>query len=247
MAELLHNYLVQNIFFQYIYGMKETTPNKNFFANLHPLQRIGLSVVFSVVVFFVLKSSQLGLLFNVVAAWCAFALSYIITSWLVMFSRSIEEIKKLAQKDDGSGAFVVIFTIVASFAAMVTVLMLVMASKTEDKNEVLRVVMCFSSVMLSWFLVHTIFTFHYAHLYYDTAKDNKSVLHEGLDFPSDEDPDYLDIAYFSFVVGMTFQVSDVEVTNKKMRRLVLLHGLIAFVLNTFVVALTINFIAGLSK
>ena len=227
--------------------MKETTPHKNFFANLHPLQRIGLSVIFSVVVFFILKNSQLGLLFNIVASWCAFALSYIITSWLVMFSRSIEEIKKLAQKDDGSGAFVIVFTIIASFAAMVTVLMLVMASKTEDKNEILRVVMCFSSVMLSWFLVHTIFTFHYAHLYYDLQKENNQEIKKGLEFPSDEEPDYLDFAYFSFVVGMTFQVSDVQITNKIMRRLVLLHGLIAFVLNTFVVALTINFIAGLSK
>ena len=227
--------------------MNKNTPSKNFFASLHPLQRIGLSFIFAIIVFFVIKNTQLGLLFTIVTSWCAFALSYILTSWLVMFSRSIAAIKKLAQKDDGSGAFVIVFTIIASFAAMITVLMLVMASKTEDKNEVLRVFMCFSSVMLSWFLVHTIFTFHYAHLYYDTAKGNNAMLHKGLDFPSPEDPDYLDFAYFSFVVGMTFQVSDVEVTEKKMRRTVLLHGLIAFVLNTFVVALTINFIAGLSK
>ncbi len=153
----------------------------------------------------------------------------------------------MAQKDDGSGVFVIVFTIIASFAAMVTVLMLVIASKTEDKNEILRVIICFSSVMLSWFLVHTIFTFHYAHLFYDVQKGDTTKQKMGLEFPSDEEPDYLDFAYFSFVVGMTFQVSDVQITNKTMRRLVLLHGLIAFVLNTFVVALTINFIAGLSK
>ncbi len=164
-----------------------------------------------------------------------------------MFSRSIADIKKMAQKDDGSGVFVIVFTIIASFAAMVTVLMLVIASKTEDKNEILRVVICFGSVMLSWFLVHTIFTFHYAHLFYDTDKANNGNLKRGLEFPKEDSPDYLDFAYFSFVVGMTFQVSDVQVTDKKMRRLVLLHGLLAFVLNTFVVALTINFLAGLSK
>ena len=187
------------------------------------------------------------MLLTIVTTWCAFAFSYIITSWMVMFSRSIAEIKKMAQKDDGSGLFVIVFTIIAAFAAMVTVLMLVIAAKTDDKNEMLRIIICFSSVMLSWFLVHTIFTFHYAHLFYDTEKTNNATLKKGLNFPCEENPDYLDFAYFSFVVGMTFQVSDVQVTDKKMRRLVLLHGLISFILNTFVVALTINFIAGLSK
>ena len=227
--------------------MKETITGKNIFLKMHPLQRIGLSFIFAVLIFFLVKNTGVGMLFTIVTAWCAFALSYIVTSWMVMFSRSIAEIKKMAQKDDGSGLFVIAFTIIASFAAMVTVLMLVIASKTEDKNEILRVVICFSSVMLSWFLVHTIFTFHYAHLFYDTEKTNTANLKEGLNFPCEDDPDYLDFAYFSFVVGMTFQVSDVEVTDKKMRRLVLLHGLISFILNTFVVALTINFIAGLSK
>ena len=227
--------------------MKEIIGGKNIFVNMHPLQRIGLSFVFALLIFLLIKNSAVGMLLIIVTTWCAFAFSYIITSWMVMFSRSIAEIKKMAQKDDGSGLFVIVFTIIASFAAMVTVLMLVIASKTEDKNEILRIIICFSSVMLSWFLVHTIFTFHYAHLFYDIETENKTNLKKGLDFPCEEDPDYLDFAYFSFIVGMTFQVSDVQVTDKKMRRLVLLHGLISFILNTFVVALTINFIAGLSK
>jgi uncharacterized membrane protein len=74
----------------------------------------------------------------------------------------------------------------------------------------------------------------------------------GLDFPNDseqneysDNPDFLDFAYFAFVVGMTFQVSDVEVTSKRFRRFVLLHGLISFVYNTVIVALTINTLAGL--
>ena len=96
-------------------------------------------------------------------------------------------------------------------------------------------------------LVNTILTFHYAHLYYDDDKTLKKQHVEVLDFPGDKDPDYIDFAYFSFVVGMTFQVSDVQITDTVMRRLVLAHALISFLLNTFVVALTVNFIAGLSK
>ncbi len=72
-------------------------------------------------------------------------------------------------------------------------------------------------------------------------------LQKGLDFPGKEKPGYLDFAYFSFVVGMTFQVSDVQITSRTIRRLVLAHGLISFFLNTFVVALTINIVAGLKN
>ncbi len=69
----------------------------------------------------------------------------------------------------------------------------------------------------------------------------------GLEFPGNAKPNYLDFAYFSFVIGCTFQVSDVEISSPKIRRVVLFHGLLSFGLNTFVVALTINLIAGLAK
>ena len=68
----------------------------------------------------------------------------------------------------------------------------------------------------------------------------------GLNFPEDNNPDYLDFAYFSFVMGCTFQVSDVEITSKRIRRIAMVHGILSFILNTFVIALTINLIAGLS-
>jgi len=103
-------------------------------------------------------------------------------------------------------------------------------------------------ILLSWSMVHTTFTFHYAHLYYDDDEDENSDADAGgLDFPKDKEPDYLDFAYFSFVIGMTFQVSDVQITRRNLRRHVLIHGLISFALNTFVVALTINLIAGFKR
>ena len=94
--------------------------------------------------------------------------------------------------------------------------------------------------------MHTIFTFHYAHLYYFKNMDDTT---EGkpLDFPGKTKPDYLDFAYFSFVIGMTFQVSDIEIPSRTIRRTVLAHSLLSFALNTFVVALTINLIAGLRQ
>ena len=99
-----------------------------------------------------------------------------------------------------------------------------------------------SSVKIS----DTIFTFHYAHLYYFKDKDD-TVDGNALEFPKEDKPDYPDFAYFAFVIGMTFQVSDVEINSRIIRRTALAHGLLAFALNTFVVALTINLIAGLKN
>ncbi len=87
----------------------------------------------------------------------------------------------------------------------------------------------------------------YAHIYYGDHKTNPGVHTGGLVFPNEDKPDYLDFAYFSFIVGMTFQVSDVVITLARLRKLVLLHSILAFGFNTVIVALTINVIASLSK
>ncbi len=227
---------------------KEKQQGSNILLRMHPLQRVALSLALAVIGFIFLRSAKFDPLFISICTWCIFALSFIITSWIIFFNRGVEQIKKYAQKEDGSRSFVILITILAALAAMVTVLLLIIDAGKDIKNEIITVPVCFLSVMLSWAMVHTILTFHYAHLYYDDDSKAPGKSHRaGLEFPNDDAPDYLDFAYFSLVVGMTFQVSDVQITDKKMRRLVLLHGLISFALNTFVVALTINFIAGLSK
>ena len=83
-------------------------------------------------------------------------------------------------------------------------------------------------------------------MYYNEEKQTKGPL-QGLDFPDEKKPDYIDFAYFSFIIGMTFQVSDVSISARGIRRTALAHALLAFALNTFVVALTINLVAGLKK
>lgn len=116
----------------------------------------------------------------------------------------------------------------------------------EKSNETLTVIASVVAMLLSWIMVHTQYVFHYAHDYYDDDDEGSGEQAEGLDFPGDEDPDYMDFAYFSFCLGSTFQVSDVDITSKLIRKIVFVHGLLAFFMNTFVVALTINIVAGLS-
>jgi uncharacterized membrane protein len=99
-------------------------------------------------------------------------------------------------------------------------------------------------MVFSWFLIHTIFTLRYAHIYYGDHPSTPEKYHGGLSFPDDATPEYIDFAYFSFVLGMTFQVSDVDITSKRFRKLALWHSLLSFGFNTIMIALTINVIAG---
>ena len=111
---------------------------------------------------------------------------------------------------------------------------------------VMMTVLAGITVVLSWLFAHTIFAVHYAHDYYNDLAESRP---PGLGFPKQneeehEDPDYWDFLYFSFVVGMTAQVSDVLVLTQRWRRVVLAHGILSFLFNTVVLALSINLLAG---
>jgi len=101
------------------------------------------------------------------------------------------------------------------------------------------------TVVASWTVTHTVFALHYAHHYYgDGPAPGGDDDRGGLAFPGDALPDYWDFLYFSFVIGMTCQVSDVQVTSRAMRRMTLLHGVLSFFFNTVILALSVNLLAG---
>ena len=103
-----------------------------------------------------------------------------------------------------------------------------------------------AAIALSWMLVHTLFALRYAHFYYhDAHKVEREHVSGGLMFPGKGSPDYLDFAYFSFVIGMTCQVSDVQISSRKMRHLAMVHGLISFAFNTAILAMFVNIVASL--
>ena len=178
-------------------------------------------------------------------SWDVFSLCYLILSWIVLVKRPVPGIRKWAKKDDGSVLFVSLLILISSFASLFTVLLLMFSQRTTAAKDNLYVPVAVAGMMLSWIMVHSIYTFHYAHMYYDADDVYPDKDAHGLEFPGDATPNYIDFAYFSFVIGCTFQVSDIEISSPKIRRVVLFHGLLSFALNTFVVALTINLIAGL--
>jgi len=216
--------------------------DRNILLSMRPLQRILLGLLASLITFLIVYNKHFDWMLIVPMLWVTFALTFIITSFVVFFKLPVSEIEKRANQEDGSRTFVFISILVTSFASMLTVLLLMLSEKMSTQ-KVLTVAISVLGMMVSWVLVHTIFTFHYANMYYFKQRNDEDGA--PLNFPGNAKPDYLDLAYFSFVIGMTFQVSDVEIASKRLRRIALVHGLLSFTLNTFVVALTINLIAGL--
>lgn len=209
---------------------------------LHQMQSIHralISVFFFLLIYLISPIKSLPLL-NLMLCWFGFCVVYICISWYTFYTMPIASIAQKAQQEDGSRLFVSLFIILVTIGCFVSVLMIIISSKDKELNDAYIIIICILAMLSSWVLVHTIYTFHYARLYYE----NKAA-GTGLEFPGGDKPDYLDFAYFSFVMGCTFQVSDVGVSSKKIRRVALFHGLLSFALNTFVVALTINIISGL--
>jgi len=218
-------------------------------VTMHPMERVLVSLGLTLVAFaglFFLRAALHPLIMYVML-WDIFALSYIATGWIVFYNRTVDEIRKWARVDDGSRAFVSFSVLLSSVASLVIVLLLMLSKEISGGSRLIYLPVAITGMLASWTMVHTTLTFHYANLYYDDAENDTTRHAGGLEFPSEKRPDYIDFAYFAFVIGMTFQVSDVEISGRMIRRTALAHGLLSFALNTFVVALTINLIAGLKQ
>jgi uncharacterized membrane protein len=206
---------------------------------------ISLSVAF--ITFFFTKKSTPSVQF--IQIWISFAFSSLILFWITICTAQRIEVKMMARKQDSSLTIIFFFVLVASVVSLFAIVLLLRglpdAKQSDYKSHIIFSIV---AVVLSWVLIHTIFTFRYAHLFYTCKIEEKKIKKErqgGLIFPNDDPPDYFDFAYFSFVIGMTFQVSDVQITSRYIRRLALLHGMLSFVYNTVILALSINIISGL--
>ena len=132
--------------------------------------------------------------------------------------------------------------IVASIVAIVIEFHGIAQLKKEARDIHLALVI--ATLLISWLTMQLVFALRYAHEFY-TISDGSGTTDGGLDFPHEPEPDYFDFFYFGMVLGMTFQVSDVNITSRKLRRLATLQGFIGFVFNTVILALTVNIAASL--
>jgi uncharacterized membrane protein len=180
-----------------------------------------------------------------VAAYDAGAVTLLATLWSKMSGRPERTAARAALEDPGRNIALaaVLLSVLAGLASAISILGHAAGVPTQGAR-ITSYALAIAAVIAGWLVIHTMFVFRYAHLYYyDDDDDNEA--DRGLRFPGTDDPSDYDFVYFSFVIGMTFQVSDVQVVDRRVRRLVIFHALISFAYSTMILALAINIVSGL--
>ena len=180
---------------------------------------------------------------SVVAGDVFFAF-YLASSALRVIRDTPEELRRHARYEDEGVMVILLLTLAAISLCLVALFALL---RLPGQPAPLALALSILSVLLGWGTLHTVAAFRYAHLYYspDDAGEREPGDAGGLEFPGEQEPDMWDFLYFSFVIGMTAQVSDVPVSNATIRRTTLAHGVTSFFFNTVILALAVNIAAGL--
>ena len=186
-----------------------------------------------------LLPGRFGFAEHLIISYIMFSFTYLAMDWLLIATSTPAEINKYADAEDGRRIYVVAMLMLAAMASIITVLFLVIEKSKLQLKPALFIASTLGALILSWSLIHTIFTLHYARMYYRSKEPT-------MDIPGTDNPDYFDFAYFAFGIGATFQTADISIKSKKLRKTVLLHSIVSFFINTIIVAITINIIAGLA-
>lgn len=208
--------------------------------------RLVASVLVAALVFFGVQgriphSTQL------LATWNTFAASMLALAWLTIMTTPATQLRSRAKEQDLSRLLIFIFIVGAACTSLLSVVWLLRINKGgAPLHFSAHLALTIAAVACAWLLLHTVFGLRYAHTFYGDDDCSPEDRHAGgLEFPDEPEPNYLDFAYFSFVIGMTFQVSDVQITSREMRVLALVHGMLSFVFNTVILALMISAVSAL--
>jgi len=175
---------------------------------------------------------------SVLIGWDVMVVLYLALALERMARSRARDIRRHAAEQDEGRLAMLVLTVTAGLASLAAIVAELGALSGRKPGQI---ILAGVTILLSWAFIHMIFALHYAHEFYGEAEGKAG----GMAFPGeDQEPDYWDFAYFSFVIGMTSQVSDVGVTSKQIRRTVTAHGIVSFVFNVALVALTINVVAG---
>lgn len=178
---------------------------------------------------------------SVLVAWDVTVVVFLGWLWLAIWGLDSTQTARRATREDNSRAGTTVLLLSAAVASLIGVALAAIKAKASSGaiSPVLQVAGV-ATVVFSWALVHSLYTLRYARLYYGDDPG-------GIDFKTDEPPDYRDFAYVAFTVGMTFQVSDTDIQLPAIRRNVLRHALLSYLFGVVIIALVINVIAGLVK
>ena len=219
-------------------ALKITGPRPWRIVRKHPRVFIGILVGVGVgVALLALPSSRWVM--RALVGWDVGAALYVILTFGMMARSNVAAIRLNASSQDEGAVGILFVTVASALASLLAIVFLLgkvgLGDAPKQGSDLL---LATATILLSWTLIHTIFSVHYAHEFYGDGGVG------GLAFPGDEkEPDYWDFVYFSFVIGMTSQVSDVGITSKEIRRTVAAHGIVAFFFNAALLALTVNIAA----
>ncbi|HTX00616.1 MAG TPA: DUF1345 domain-containing protein [Acidimicrobiales bacterium] len=173
--------------------------------------------------------------------WDGAALAFLLSIWLTIGRLDAEGTSAAARREDPSAPVADLVIVTAAVACIGGAgLALLEAANADPGRKAYLIALAVASVVLSWASVHTVFTLRYARLYYSGP-------HGGIDFNDEDAPSYLDFAYVAFTIGMTFQVSDTELTSSRIRRAALGHALLSYLFGAVIIGLTINVLASLLR
>jgi uncharacterized membrane protein len=211
------------------------------FVHLHYKLLICLALGAAVVL---LTPQDWAPVIRLVLGWDIALVLYLLAIYVFVAGAKVEAIQRRAALQD-EGAFVILLlTAIATFASLAALVLLLGHDKAGDAWVGWKIALTMTTIVLSWLFVHTMFALHYAHEYYgDRRSDISGDYRGGLKFPGHTEPDYWDFLYFSLVIAMTSQVSDVAITSKAIRRMASLHGALSFFFNLGILALTVNMLA----
>lgn len=164
---------------------------------------------------------------------------FVVASLAMMRGASPEHLRAAAARNDAGRGLLLV---VAVISLLVVLIVVGMELRRPEQNEAAQLALVAVTLAIAWLFGNLVYALHYAHMFYDRGEAGAD--HGGLNFPATERPIFADFCYFAFVLGMTFQVSDVRITSGRIRRVATLHALVAFFFNIGVLALTVNVVAG---
>lgn len=204
---------------------------------MHARPRLFVSILFGAAAVPVLPAAW-PLATRALTGWDLGVGLYLVLTFWLMANETVAQIRRRAAVED-EGAVLILALCVAAALASLFAILLQLGVPAEEGRRPAQLIFATATIIVSWFFVHTIFAVHYAHGYYGDNAAKGS----GLAFPGKENPDFWDFVYFSFVIGMTSQVSDVQITHRDIRRIATMHGILSFFFNVALLALTFNLAA----
>ena len=226
--------------------MAEYIKCPGWFHRLPSIYKLIISLGTATIVSAFLMPIHMEAMTRVMIGWDVFSVCMLIISVVIFSSMRPRQIRLLAKQED-AGRIVVFGIVLAATMGSLMGVMILLGNKSFLLGKGVESFIYLTGVICSWFLLHTIFTYRYALLYYGDHPLDPDLHTVGLQVPNELWPDYLDFAYFAFVIGMTFQVSDIEISSRSIRRVALMHGILSFLFNTVIVALTINVVVDLKN